>query len=347
MIKTNREYLLDLLRLLKPGLSEKDLVEEFGALRICQGTLVTYNDKISVQVPAPPGLEALNGIAVRVQPLYEILSKMDDTDIALLAGEDNLEIRGARNKAELKLQIVQEEIPIWNDIAALEQHGGWSEFPKECIDAIQMCLFCCSKNMMDGVLTCLHFTDSMVEGCDNYRLVRYAWPVPLPSFGGHIMIPGGALSTLSQYPISEIGLTDAWIHFRTEQGVVYSCRTFAGEYPDTAGFLEVTGDAIKLPSQITDVMERAAVFCDDKFEDEQLVDIELQGQGKVLISSKGSDGSFMEQRVLRYAGPPRKFQVHPEFISGVMSITDDAIIGEASLKLEKGPLVHVVLLSDE
>ena len=46
-----------------------------------------------------------------------------------------------------------------------------------------------------------------------------------------------------------------WIHFKTEKGTEYSCRTFFGDtFPDVSKYMDVQGEDFELPKSIEEVI---------------------------------------------------------------------------------------------
>ena len=87
------------------------------------------------------------------------------------------------------------------------------------------------------------------------------------------VIPSQAAKQLLSYNPTHYAISEAknWLHFYTEDGVTFSCRTYAKKYPDVKELLKVEGVEIEIPKKIDDILERAIIFAKGKFDQDMQV----------------------------------------------------------------------------
>ena len=101
-MKTNRTALLAILQAVKPGLANKEILEQSTSFIFAQGEVLTYNDEVAVRHPLPDDLP-LEG-AVQAKELFALPNKLKDDEISLETTENELLVSGQKTKAGIRLQ---------------------------------------------------------------------------------------------------------------------------------------------------------------------------------------------------------------------------------------------------
>ena len=101
----NRKKLLDVLKKVKPGIAEKDIVESMTYFYFSGKEVVTYNDKISILHP----LETDFNLFVKADDLYKIVSLSKADVLKIEEKGNNLNIRSPKMNVNLTT-IIDEEI---------------------------------------------------------------------------------------------------------------------------------------------------------------------------------------------------------------------------------------------
>ena len=102
-MKINKAELQRALEKVKPGLANRELVEQSTSFAFVRDRVITYNDEISISHPVT-GLEVCG--AVKAQALYEFLNKIRREEIDVEWEENQVVIRAGRAKARLVRQEV-------------------------------------------------------------------------------------------------------------------------------------------------------------------------------------------------------------------------------------------------
>lgn len=334
-MKTNREQLLKDLSLVKAGLASKEQIEQSTSFVFSKGRVYTYNDEIAVSHPTDIDLYG----AVMANEFMSLLNKCTDEELDLAEVKGGLSIQGKKFDAEIKL-----EVEITLPLDEFKIPSDFKPLPKDFAQAVKFCLFSCSGDLTKPALTCVHATVDRVESCDNFRLTVRYFDEGTNYFPEPLLLPFNAAKELTSFPAVEYAVENGWIHFRTEEDTVFSCRTFQDiEYPDLHKFMDMEGAVLKLPSDLKEVLERASIFSANKIKSDQRIKVNLT-EGKLTVFGEGDAGWFEESCRVRYKGCDTCFEINPDFMISILDLSDDAEVGVDRLKLESEDFVHVVYL---
>ena len=336
-----KELLIAALETVKPGLANKELIEQSTSFAFVDGRVVTYNDEISISHPVA-GLE-LTG-AIQATELYAILKKLKQEEIEITLTETEVLLTAGKVKVGLVLQ-TEVKLPI-TEIGEIKK---WKTLPEGFNKAMQMALMCTSTNSTKPVLTCVHITKDAIEGTDDFRLykteLKTSFIVDEGNTAEDILIPSTSVSVLLKFGATKISLTSGWVHFKnTVNGAILSCRTFADAFPDTSKILKIKGKEIKFPKTIDKILDRAAVFgkYGSKITDEE-VHIAL-GAKRITVSAKSETGRFEEVANVDYNGESIVFNIMPSLLKGVLNEEYVCLYKEGTLRFEGTDWVFFTLL---
>ena len=346
-MKISKKELVEALEAVRPGLANRELIEQSTSFAFLDGLVVTYNDEISVSRPVP-SLSGITG-AVAADELYSLLGRIDRDQITVEAAESELQVRAGRVRAGLPMH-AEVKLP-------LEEVKGkkeWKDLPKKFMEALHLVVFSCSVDMSIPLLTCVHISGKIVESSDNIRLARYELDKPVTAGSDPLLIPGSSVkelvSTSLRSPVKRIARSSdpsGWVHFLTEEGTIFSCRLFEGEYPDPSPFLEVRGSKITLPSAMRKILNRAEVFT--RVLKTQLhpldknVEIELRPR-RFIIRAQSDLGWFEESAPTKYEGSPVAFSINPSFLRQMCKTMTTSTLGKDRMKFEGDSWEHVIAL---
>ena len=336
-MEVNRKELLETLARVMPALSAKELIEQSDAFVFTNGCVHTYNDELAIAHPTKFSIEG----AVKAKELYNLLNKTKEEVVDIEGTETGMVVKGKRFKATIQFHS-ESKLPTFDP----DKIDGWSQLPLDFVMGIRECLFSIGRDMSEPVLTCLHATGSVIESCDRFRLTRYTFvaegDAPTQPFefdeGVHLLIPGPAAKELTKFSPTEYTVFDGWIHFLSEDGTMFSCRTYNQlKFPDLDKLIALEGETIKFPPDMDEMLSRASVFAD---KDAPVVDIVLES-GKILVKGEKESGSFEEWCRVRYAGEAIQFFINPEFLLGILQRNSEAVVTKGRLKFSAPNFDHV------
>ncbi len=156
------------------------------------------------------------------------------------------------------------------------------------------------------------------------------------------LVRGTSLAFITSLGMDKISLTNSWLHFKNQQGLVFSCRRYAEDYPALDDILAVKGHAITIPKGLKEASERAAVFASDQTGDPQVL-ISIRDQ-MLLVKGEGLTGWYKEIKKLSYEGPNMEFLISPELLRQIADKYSEALLSQDKLKISGGSWKYVTVL---
>jgi len=346
MENINRVELLKALEAVKPGLSNKEFIEQATSFAFTKGRVVTYNDEISVSYPIA-GLD-IEG-AIKADELYALLNKIkvrqkDEPDTVTLTvnGNEVLLTAGKHLKAGFTLQS-EVKLPL-NEV--ISHIGDWVDLPTDFIQGLSFVKGSVAKHAFNRpMLTGIHINSAgFVEASDSYRLTVYNFDneLGINTFG----LPSSSVPDVIQFNPTEVAEGRGWIHFKTAAGAIMSCRIFQDDYPDTAALRAVEGTVITFPEIMDEVIERAAVFAARDSEFAETVHISVTGS-KIVVQSKMETGGEFEESIRFKYDTPFEFYASPFVIRGVFAKQRTFTLSKNRMKSEASNWMYVGALREK
>ena len=293
-----RKELLSALQKCMPGVETGAvLLEGADTFIFSDGKILTYNDHVSVTVPFIADAsklevsdEVLTG-AVKAKEFYKLLSKLNNDELKIVQSENSWILKCGAAKAELTLL----------ESTILERAKGlsveikeWKPLSEFFNDALQQCQFTSNRSAMSGII----LKDGLMMSTDEMRINLYS----IGDGSGAFWIAQEAANELMKMTsVIEYGLNNSWVHFRTKDGVVFSCKRLQDEkYPfeKVKSLFEshqITEDDLKfeMPADLPAAAERASVFSTD-IDSYSTIQLTFSKEG-IEIYSKRSTGKFVEK----------------------------------------------------
>jgi len=338
-LKINKTELQNALEKVRPGLANRDLIEQATSFSFMGNRVVTYNDEISISHPVKD--LAIKG-AIKATALYEFLNRIKKDEIDIKEEENQVIIKSGKSKAGL---IFENETKL--PIEEIGEIGDWEAVPKNFIEALKFCHPICANDMSRPTLTCVHITNNRAEASDSCQIVSYDFSEALSIKS--CLIPATSVRALVKYNVTKVSLGESWIHFKTEDGTVFSSRILDHKFPDTSIHFNTEGIDFCFPENIEEILQRAFVFSKSA-NDTPMVVVSINEKGKIKITSKNEYGWFEESAVVKadYNGGTISFSVGIEFLLGVFSKGQSCVIGAGKISFTGENWRHVVaIMADE
>ena len=138
-------------------------------------------------------------------------------------------------------------------------------------------------------------------------------------------------------------LTEGWAHFRTEGGVIFSCRTFAEAYPGLSSIFKKATEKAELvfPTEMFNILEKAKVFAQHLEKAHQTVEITIK-DNLLKVESGGDYGWFIEKVKIDYNKEAILFSVSPTFFQSILTYTQNCNVEQDKLMFRGVDWVHVI-----
>lgn len=337
MMIINKQKLQEALEIVKPGLSNKDSIEQATSFAFTKGNVVTYNDEISISHPVE-GVE-FEG-AVVADKLYALINKIKKDEIDIELKDNEIIITSGRSKAGLT---IASEIKL--PLSEVETKGKWKPLPKNFNKFLKLAMASCGKDLSRPILSCVHITkEGIVEASDGYRVTQCTLEEQMPI--KDFLLPATSANNVSKLNPTKVSEGKGWIHFQTEGGTVISCRVFEAKYPNINSILTMDETTrLILPKTIQEVLDRANVFARRDTVLEEVVNVVIDNNRfKISAEADGGEGWFEEEVNLKYGGEKISFYITPYLLKGILNETQECNLGTKKLKFHGEGWIYLTML---
>lgn len=290
-----KKELLESLKMCMPGIeSGTNTIQGADSFIFHNGKIFTYNDNISVTVPInQEGLleEGIEG-AVKAEEFFKIVSKFPSDEIKFSVTEDGTwSLKCGKAKAEMVLLDFDFESRI-NTITP--EKKGWVDLNEDFILGIGSCKMSVNKTQVSG----LYFSGADIVSTDGNQMNCYVMKeIELPEFW---ISDSSANELLKLKKLVAMQIQGPWVHFKAEDGTIFSIKTLQGQYPyktiknviDTSDPEKATLHA-KFPKELFNAIDRAVSFSID-ISEHSAVRL-IIGKEKIEVSSERSSGKYSEK----------------------------------------------------
>jgi len=320
----NKAELQIALEVVKPGLASKDVIEQASSFAFVNDRVVTFNNEISLSHPVA-GME-LKG-AIKAEELYSLLHKLKSDEIEVVLTDSEILFTSGRSKAGMTL-VSEVKLPL----EEINTAANWFPVPKDFLEALKFAVPSCSTSITRPVLMTVHVKEDIVEATDAFRISKFILKeaVPVPEF----LLPASSAKQVLKLNPNEMAHSDGWIHFKSEEDTILSCRLFMDDYPNLEVILNQTGRDFTFPKSTLEVFDRATVFSKSETSSLEQVSITM-ADNKFTIRSESEIGWFEESLNFQYKDEPITFVVVPKILKSVLSETLTCMLC-ASVMIFKG-----------
>ena len=343
MAEVNREEMLKALSAVQPGLAIKELVAQSTSFVFVNGNVVTYNDEVSVRHPLKDMAATIEG-AVLAEGMLGILNRIKKDTVTIQQMDKEVLVKGGNYRAGLPLQ-TEVKLPL----KEMGEVKKWYPLPPLFFKALKFVLFSTSADMSHPILTCVYIDPKrgLAEASDRYRAARFGYGATLEGLGGFLM-PASSVKQVLEYDMKEVGRTsegDGWIHFRSEEGTIFSARIYDGDFPDTDPLYTATaGVTIPFPKNIAEIVDRAVILSKKDKKGTESIEVAVS-PGRMSFSTAGISGWSEELLKCPYKGAPVSFLIDPTFFQDLVELgTRKCQVAERLVKFQGEGWDHVVAL---
>jgi hypothetical protein len=323
-MKINKSELLKALEIVKPGLANKEIIEQSTSFAFINGKVITFNDEICLSHPiAQLNIEG----AIKAEEFYKLLSKVKKEEMEIDLIKNEIIISCGKMKAGLTLQ---SEIKLSLDQVAAP--GKWKKIPNQVnfIKYLKLASASCGRDMSRPILTCIHVSkEGFIEASDNYQIIRceLGEEMPVDSF----LIPASSAMIIINLRPNKITLSDGWVHFMTEENTMLSCRIFSEEYPDIGNLLDIEGIHIEFPKTLAEILDRATIFAKQDHIMDESVKITI-GNKRIKVESESQYGWFKEEANVHFSDSPFTFSILIYLLKDILKETSVCTLSDNCMK---------------
>lgn len=213
-MKIQRDDLLNALKKCMPGIEQgTSLLEGADTFVFQKGWIHSYNGSISVSVPFDTDGESISG-AVRAPEFYGVISKLPVGELTIIPKEKYWLIK--LKKIRIEITLMEQELDGFIQELALDDVKWWG-LPETFEEGMKCCkMNCQASDSYGGVFV----KDEVMASTDGRRINYFQLGKKMETFW---IRDNSAGELLKLGDLKRYGISSAWVHFKNEQGVYFSC----------------------------------------------------------------------------------------------------------------------------
>lgn len=309
-----RSEILHSLEIVKPGIANKDTIEQSDSFAFHDGRVATFNDIISISHPYD-GIQ-FDGV-IRANEIYQWLTKIKKEDIVEDIQENEIILKAGRSKIGIPFQ---SELALPLD-AISGDIGKWFKIPDGMIEKMVLVSNAAGTDMSKAVTTCVHINNAgFVEATDEFSISHYTVEGKM-SFKT-FLIPASSVKEIGKINPTHVSVGKNWAHFKNKEGTIISGRIYFEPFPDTSKVLNQTKKGVKIifPRSIAKAVDKATIFAKRDHALNERLEFMLN-EHRILISSESDSGWFEEELNTKYTGKELNIAVTPYLLRDIFSKT--------------------------
>ncbi len=342
-MKLNRNELLKAIAVVKPGIASKEIIQQMVHIIFMGDYIASYNDNISVIAPFKTDFKT----SVHGEEFYKAIDIVNEEEVDISIDKALLKIKSKRTKAGMSTIVGENEKVeerITDLIARTNAKRFWKTLPEDFLAGVSLCMFCTDKDMTRGVTTCIAVKGGELFSTDNFRASKYVMKNKMDD----MFIPSISALHLVKYNVTKYGTSEGWIHFKTEDGILFNCKTMIGVYPfeSMMDFFREPSDEIILPKELQEAMKAASAFAEGEVDIAKSVEITIEKN--ILTCRSEKDRGWIEKEIV-LEKPVRKkllFYINPIFLDQILNRTTSFFIASRKEDPEE-PLPDKAIFTSE
>lgn len=338
----NRKLFIDTLKSVDGGLAKREIAEQTTSFIFMNNRVTTYNDLVSVSAPLPIGV---NGV-VSAKQLYALLRMTTGLDLDVWVEGSELVIKantGMTARVDMTADVL---LPI-HEMPAIDD-DSWNRLDEGFVAKLAICLQTVSSNMAKPALCTVHWKGIALESTDNYQITRCNSNTSLQD-GVEVLLPSSSASKLVRHNPAYYQLADGWIHFKSLDSVIFSCRVTNLPFPNLVGALDAVTcpTPVRFSTRLPEILKKAITLADQDSAGQYRVKVTM-ADNQLTVSAGEKFRRFVESCEVMCEGD-FEFSINPNFFINMLKNDADAAIvqlgGNRALKLERNGVIRLILFN--
>lgn len=289
-MKIDRNDLLQKIELASIGVDKITSIEGTNTLVFTNNSVSSYNDSITITIPFESELSG----CVIAQDFIKVLKKLKSKEIDIVITEDHWFLKSGKTEVKFFLQkdFISQYI---KNIEELEK-DSFKELPTDFFDAFSLANITGNESQYKGI--CIH--NDMMLSTDRVRMNYYTMQSAMETYWLDDNSINALVKVNQNHKITEYTASSAWVHFKDDNGLMYSCKRNNEELypvdkllPYKEQFEKKDDDVCgELPKDFISVIDRVGTLYDD-VNGYQAITIKMQAD-KLSFNSKSTAGTITE-----------------------------------------------------
>lgn len=308
-----------ILSLLKPGVSERNIIKEMSHYLFTKDQISSFNGKIFLSHPFESGFRC----SIDADKLFDFVSSVQSSNVLDISIEDN-QFRIKTKKAKAGFSVVQENklFDIVDSLSKEYENLEWKVLPNDFVQGLRLCMFSTLRDATRGVLSGVHVNNKDIISCDDFRVSNYKMESDINI---KITIPLSSIQELVDLNMEKFSESDSWLHFSTKDNIRFSTQQIVGEYPDVLTHLtidEKLQESIHLPTSTHKIIENLVSLSEGEGVLEKILWISLS-ENNITFKAERKGLSWVERNEdMDYHGKDINFSINPVFLLQILEKSD-------------------------
>jgi len=293
-MKIKTAELLSAIARCMPGVETgKTILQGTDTLAFSEGNVHSYNDTITVSAPFTPinAEDILTG-SVKAVTFYKLISKIKDPEFELVVTED-AGWKITFGNTEVEIPVITSSIN--NHVSSLNLATvEFKEFPDDFYEGVKLCQMNNNQTPLAGI----YVSGDTIASTDAARMNKFLMGGEMDEF----FINDRVVAELLKLPaLHEYAVSESWLHVSLDDGTIFSAKLKdSSNFPMvelnkqfTAHNYDEADIGNKLPTELSEVIDRASVFAAD-IKGSLAVKLEIQ-QNHLIVSTHCDAGKIKEK----------------------------------------------------
>lgn len=330
-MKINRNELLAALKIIKPAIATRDIIEEFTNVWFTGTHLIAGND-VGFGISVPFQSEFKGGI--RGSLLIGLTNNTKIKEFELEPGKENgLVLKAGRSKVELSVFPIKKML-----VQVPEESDKGVAIPKEFLEGLKKVLFAVGSETrampeQKGVTLVKGPVFNHMFATNGATIAQYTWDDKFPVPNKSIILPSEFVDALVNNNVKTLSYGKGWAWAKGEKIFIFTKLLQNDEPKD---LIKITEEASKgavyipIPQRLKLALARASVLLDKQKQEHIIVKVE----GAVLrLKTSSALGDLKDTIALDKDVPTMEAEINPSYLQKALDKCDSMFIGKKAAVL--------------
>jgi len=159
------------------------------------------------------------------------------------------------------------------------------------------------------------------------------------------LLPQTSAIIVERLEPTQIAEGNGWIHFKTEQGTIISCRIFEDKFPNCNIFLNVEGEKLIFPKETIEMIDKAEIFTKRDYILDESININIKNN-VLIIKSKSETGWCETTKKLKEKIKDINFAIIPYLLKTILKENNNCIINNKMISFTGNAWQYVSMLKE-
>jgi DNA polymerase III sliding clamp (beta) subunit (PCNA family) len=342
-MEVNREDLVDVLNLVRPGLSQKEVIEQSNHFIFNKDEILAYNDELLISYPFDIELQC----TVDASLFLKLISRMTSENVSIELKKEKLEVWNAKTSAHIPIVQESEIFEYIQNVTEGLSKADWHRLSQDFIDGLRLCAFSAGTDRTKGTMTCVRVEGEDIMSADG---ARASWYKTDKAVDEDFYIEAALIEELSKYEdVSSYTLSKAWAHFKSESGVTFSARRVIPlELVSIRAVFEEfqNGVRIRIPADLKGSIETVNIVNEGETGADKWVRLIISDE---MITCKGETkkGAIFEEVPFEKPieiGKQVELSINPLFLMDVLEKATFMYFSDRSILFKRQAFQHMAML---